>query len=163
MRVRLCILWFAVTSLLASCASNSKTIPVQGSAADVAQLAGEWSGEYHAASSGRSGLISFKLEAGADSASGDVLMFTRQRAELANPDRPNAGPLPPQGLTIRFVNTANGVVSGRLDPYTDPECSCQVETVFEGQLRDSTIVGHYTARRSGTTNMTGEWKVTRKK
>jgi hypothetical protein len=163
MRVRFWILSFAVVWSLVSCASSSKEIPVSGSDADVSQLVGEWSGEYHAASSGRSGLISFKLEAEADSASGDVLMFTRQRAELANPGRPNIGPTLPQGLTIRFVNAANGMVSGRLDPYTDPECSCQVETVFEGQLHDSTITGHYTARRSGTTTMTGDWKVTRKK
>jgi hypothetical protein len=159
--VRFWILSFAVVWSLVSCASTSKRTQVSGS--DVSQLVGKWSGEYHGASSGRSGLISFKLEAGADSASGEVLMFTRQHAELANPDRPNSGPTPPQGLTIRFVNAANGMVSGRLDPYTDPDCSCQVETVFEGQLHDGTIAGHYTARRSGTTTMTGDWKVTRKK
>jgi hypothetical protein len=91
-------------------------------------------------------------------------MFPRQTPEPNSPEHHNTpGPNAPQGLTIRFVSAANGMVSGRLDPYNDPECGCQVETVFEGRIAGDTIEGRYTSRRSGTTTQTGEWKVTRKK
>jgi len=168
MKAREWILSFAFASLLMSCASTPKPIPVSGSAADVSQLAGEWSGEYHGAGGGRSGLISFKLSSGADSASGDVLMFPRQRTDppptSATTDQHGApSPNPPQGLTIRFVSAARGMVSGRLDPYTDPECACQVTTVFEGRVHGDVISGQYTVRREGAGTLTGDWKVTKKK
>jgi hypothetical protein len=168
MRVRFWILSIAIASLLASCASTPKPIPVSGSAADVSQLAGEWSGEYHGAGGGRSGLISFKLSAGADSASGDVLMFPRQRTDppptaATTEQHGTPSPNPPQGLTIRFVSAAQGKVSGRLDPYTDPECSCEVTTVFEGRIQGDVISGHYTVRREGASPLSGDWKVARKK
>lgn len=157
-----------VASLLVSCASTPKPIPVSGSAADVSQLSGEWSGEYHGQGGGRSGLISFKLAAGADSASGDVLMFPRQRTDpppntSTQEQHGTPSPNPPQGLTIRFVRAAHGTVSGRLDPYTDPECSCQVTTVFEGHVQGDVISGHYTVHREGAVTLNGDWKVTRKK
>src|SRR5262245_26397835 len=102
MRVRFWIPSVAVASLLVACATTPKPIPVSGSAADVSQLDGEWSGEYHGAGGGRSGLISFKLSAGADSASGDVLMFPRQRNDppptaTTTDQRGTPNPNPPQG------------------------------------------------------------------
>ena len=167
MRARSWIVSFAVVWTLTSCASTPKPIPVSGSSADVSQLAGEWSGEYHGQGGGRSGLISFKLSAGADSASGDVLMFPRQRAHEPSPSTTQQhgmpGPNPPQGLTIRFVRATGGQVTGRLDPYTDPECSCQATTIFEGKVQGDAISGHYTVHREGSSTLNGDWKVSRKK
>ena len=140
-------------------------VPVSGAPADVSLLAGEWEGEYHGDSRGRSGVITFRLAAGADTASGDVIMFANEgRTTVGSGDTRNTGPTAfPQGLTIRFVRAAQGQVNGALDPYRDPECNCTVTTTFEGRLRGDVIEGRYVTARSGADALHGTWKVTRKK
>ena len=152
--------------LAGGCATTQPAVPVQGSAADLSQLAGQWSGDYVGDAGGRRGVITFQLAAGADTAQGDVIMFPQQRYTTRLVDDPHqTGSMPtPQGLTIRFVRATGGQVSGQLDPYTDPECQCTVSTTFEGRLKGDVIEGHYISHRDGRADpLRGEWKVKRKR
>ena len=97
---------FVAVVLSAACASNpSPPVPVTGTRADVSTLVGEWTGEYRSAESGRSGSILFKLDAGTDTARGDVVMVSRD-AGMSHDDavyiamqRQSAN----QALSIRLV------------------------------------------------------------
>jgi len=152
--------------LTCGCATTQPAVPVQGSSADLSQLAGQWSGEYTGDASGRRGVITFQLAAGADTAQGDVIMFPQQRytTRLVDDSRKTGSMPTPQGLTIRFVRAEAGQVSGQLDPYTDPECQCTVTTRFEGRLKGDVIEGRYTSHREGRADaLHGEWKVKRKR
>jgi hypothetical protein len=102
----------------------------------------------------------FQLAAGADSATGDVLMFPRA---VPSGDQATVRQPLPQSLAIRFVRADNNKVSGVLSPYTDPDCQCRADTVFEGELSGDVIEGKYTVSRSGGDPITGTWKVKRKK
>lgn len=153
--------------LATSCATAPPPVPVSGSSADLSQLAGEWNGEYHGVAGGRQGIILFKLAAGADTAFGEVVMFPRERSYDASRSRERgAGPTPPtpQEINIGFVRTTGGMVSGRLEPYQDPDCGCMVTTVFEGRMRGDSIEGRYLSYRTGNPDpIKGEWKARRKR
>ena len=153
----------AVAATLA-CASTPETVPLVGSASDVSSLVGEWTGEYEGGSSGRSGNIVFVLRSVADTAHGDVMMIPRASGEQMSPESRRA-PLAlrsGQVLRIAFVRVAGGAVSGTLDPYTDPDCKCTVQTTFTGTLRGNTIEGTFVTRGSQLPNeQTGRWRVTR--
>jgi hypothetical protein len=153
--------------MAAGCGGPGTPVPVAGTASDLAALAGEWSGEYSSDESGRSGSIVFRLVAGSDSATGDVVMspqFWRRGAAPGDPPAGVAPPPAPQVLSIKFVRVAGGRVNGRLDPYTDPHCGCTLLTEFEGGLRDDTLEGTYSSRHSATGEVQrGRWKVTRRR
>ncbi len=150
----------AVAIAIASCATVHAPAPVSGSRADLAQLTGQWSGEYHNASSGRQGSILFQLSADADTAYGDVLMFPRLEVRGSRGDGGPARERVPQNLTIHFVRAAEGRVTGRLDPYRDADCDCIVNTLFEGRVSGDRITGTYTSSRlSDGTQQQGEWSV----
>jgi len=150
--------------LVAACGGPSTPVPVAGSDADLAQLAGEWSGQYSSEESGRSGSIVFRLIAGTDSATGDVMMSPLAGGPRpADPAAPGAAFGQAQVLVIRFVRIEGGRVSGRLDPYTEPSCACQLLTVFEGRLNGTKLEGTYTTRRPDGQTQTGRWDVTRRR
>src|SRR5437879_12817164 len=68
----------ALAALVTACAAaHQPSVPIAGTAGDMAALAGQWEGSYSSASTGRSGSISFTLSAGNDSAFGDVIMIPR--------------------------------------------------------------------------------------
>lgn len=148
-----------------ACSGTQTPVPVSGSEADLAQLAGEWVGEYSSVETGRNGSIVFHLIAGTDSAHGDVLMsagMMRAQPSMPQTGQPG-GPMPvPQAIAISFVRIAGGRVSGRLAPYTDPDCQCPMSTVFEGRLNGNVLEGTYTSRREGNASeLRGRWRVTR--
>ena len=152
-------------ALLAACGSVPEPpVPVAGAPADVAALAGRWSGSYASGQTGRSGTISFTLSATGDSAFGEVVMIPRGlgRPLQAWNRTPAGGPMPRSAvLTISFVRVAAGRVSGRLAPYADPETGRELLTTFEGRLRGNTIDGTYKTRARGEIDeQTGEWNVT---
>ncbi len=151
--------------LTAGCASNPAPVPVAGSAADLSKLTGDWVGEYSSVVTGRSGSIVFRLSAGADTAYGDVIMLSRRARRAGTGDQAGVpAERTAQTLTVSFVRAQGGGVTGRLDPYLDPDCNCTVVTVFEGRFRGNSIAGTYTTSRdTGSPSPTGRWKVTRKK
>lgn len=155
-----------VTVFFAACSSNPQPIPLSGAPADIQSLEGEWVGEYHSYDqSGRSGTILFRLEAGQDTAIGDVLMHIsgRETAEMMPiTTNPWANVSPDQILTVTFVRAAGGTVHGRLDTYNDPVCGCEIRTVFTGRLKGNLIEGTYTSEHlNGADHTTGRWRVVR--
>src|SRR5687767_2694703 len=94
--------------LLAACgASSASSVPVKGKEADIALLAGKWSGDYEGVDSGRRGSVTFDLSLGYHTAEGQVIM------------QPGGVP-----LQIKFVTIGEGKISGKIAPYTDPACNC---------------------------------------
>jgi hypothetical protein len=65
-------------------------------------------------------------------------------------------------LTIRFVRSAGGIVTGSLDPYWDPDHHCRAVTVFRGHLTPGKIEGTFTTDlETGIQQVAGTWRVTR--
>lgn len=155
----------AAVAFLIACGGSQAPVPMVGQEADVSQLAGEWFGEYSSAESGRSGSISFKLTAGSDTATGDVIMSPRYNARPQAGQAQPTGPATPgtiQALTINFVRVTGGQVSGSLAPYTDPTCSCTLRTTFMGRVRGDTLAGTYTSRQQQSGEVQrGQWQVVR--
>jgi hypothetical protein len=156
--------YLVLLASLACASAPPETVPLVGSASDVSSLVGEWSGEYDGGSGGRSGSIVFVLRSAADTARGDVMMIPRASGETATGEARRA-PLAlrsNQVLRIAFVRIAGGAVTGTLDPYTDPDCQCTVQTTFTGTLRGNTIEGTFVTRGSQLpSEQRGRWRVTR--
>ncbi|HLG05900.1 MAG TPA: hypothetical protein VI383_07110 [Gemmatimonadales bacterium] len=147
----------------AGCIYRGTPVPVAG---DTRLLAGEWEGTYESEATGRSGIITFSLKAGTDSAFGDVLMVPRRAEYPQAPGAEPGGNLPramTRLLRISFVWCAAGAVTGRLDPYEDPDTGERIQTVFEGLLDRSTFAGTFVSvyATSGR-RVAGTWTVTRK-
>ncbi|HSA55632.1 MAG TPA: hypothetical protein VLE53_07995 [Gemmatimonadaceae bacterium] len=143
----------ALTIAAAACSANPSPVPMMGAAPDVSALAGEWLGEYRSADAGRSGSISFRLEAGRDTAFGDVLMVpSRQQAIAGDPAQTNeAARAVPRALTIRFVRVRGNLIEGAIDPYESPDCGCMLFTSFQGTIEGDRISGELLIRHSGHT------------
>jgi hypothetical protein len=164
MRVRLVLPGVALLVTTGGCAGSQAPVPLVGPQADISRLTGEWFGEYSSTESGRNGSIVFKLTAGADTATGDVVMTPRMPQRSVSGQPPVQGQQVPmtQALTIRFVRVAGGEVSGALAPYTDPTCGCTLHTTFVGRLRADTLQGTYASVHEQTRNVQhGEWRVVR--
>lgn len=144
------------------CAWQGTPVPVAG---DLAGLAGDWEGTYSSVETGRSGSITFALIAGTDSATGDVWMDTPQSQEIQTQDRmrPSAPrPHTSEALRIAFVRSAQGRVSGKLEPYRDPVTGEPLVTVFQGRLRGDEFRGTYLTRNESSGRVArGEWRVRR--
>ena len=158
----------ALAAAVIGCSSPPAPVPVVGSPAEIGQMAGEWGGEYQGETSGRSGSIIFKLAAGADTAYGDVVMISHQRRASRMPEQDPSAGLPmartPDVLSIAFIRATGGGVHGRLAPYRDPDCDCELETRFEGSIKGDVMEGTYTSRPvDGGKEQVGTWKVKRKK
>jgi hypothetical protein len=156
----------AAVVLAVACAAPTPppAVPVRGEPADLSALAGEWTGEYSSAGTGRSGAIRMTIEAGTNIAHGDVLMFparAEERPQAANADPAGAAP---QALAIRFVAIADGLVSGTLEPYRDPQCNCILSTTFTGRVQGDTIEGTFISHGGRAhTIQEGRWRVDRKR
>jgi hypothetical protein len=152
-----------------ACGWKRTPVPVVSDPESIGALVGEWMGEYSSSETGRSGSITFELASVKDTAYGDVVMVPRVRAAQfpiqAHPDIAAARTQNlPEPLKIRFVRLDGGRVSGRLAPYTDPDCGCKVVTTYEGKFTDAnTIEGTYTTRGTDFYHQPagGRWKVTR--
>ncbi|UCE22280.1 MAG: hypothetical protein JSV46_08760 [Candidatus Aminicenantes bacterium] len=149
-----------------SCSSIIQPVSLKGEEADLALLTGEWKGEYYSKALGRGGSIEFKLIAGENSASGEVIMIPRgsqmpfQPISQTGEPRPAARSL--EVLKINFVQISRGRVSGKLDPYWDPDNKVTLLTFFDGVLRGDIIEGTFRSRREESGFFYhGQWKVTR--
>ncbi len=144
------------------CVGPGTPVPVRGS---VEPLVGRWVGEYSSNESGRSGSIVFTLEAGRDTATGDVLMVP------ANIDVPPAtvrtndpNDRSPRVIRISFVRYEGNEVTGWLEPYPDPDTGERTSTTFEGLIKGDRLEGQFTSylELSGRRRV-GKWTVSRKK
>lgn len=132
-------------ALLTGCGGSQKDVEVKGAETDMAKLAGDWEGTYEGKESGRSGTAKFSLQLGRHTAEGNVFM---------------GGDTP---LKIQFVQVEGGQIEGTIAPYTDPNCSCEVQTTFLGTLSGDTISGMFSTKIGATGQIqTGTWSVTRK-
>lgn len=144
-----------------ACVGPGLPVPVRGS---VEPLVGEWVGEYSSRKTGRSGSIVFTLEAGKDTAKGDVLMVPAN-IELPPPvlktDDPNYRN--PRVLKISFVRCEGSEVTGWLDPYLDPDTGEKTATTFDGLIKGDRLEGTFASylELSGRRRV-GKWIVTRK-
>ncbi len=167
MKISIAVL--ALGLLATACGTERAAIPVVAAREQRSALVGERHCEYGSPSTKRSGSIVFFLVEGEDHAHGDVFMIPAGGSE---PYRPSARWAEaaalrrgPQVLTIRFVRAKEGQISGSLDPYWDPDCDCEVQTSFVGEVRGDRIVGTFAAisGRAGVGRSTGWWEVRRKK
>lgn len=169
------IVALAVVGLF-GCRYQMDPVPLHGDPFELRMMAGSWVGEYTGVESGRSGTIGFKVSTNADSAFGNVILTSRTEPVVVPdaPGQPPALPLDPrnvhlgtspwiQGLTIRFVRVAGGLVRGAIAPYRAPDCRCMVHTAFTGQVVGDTIAGTYITTLEDNEQQRGTWRVTRMK
>jgi hypothetical protein len=154
----------AMLGFLAACATvPPEPVSVVGPANGIAQLAGEWSGEYSGAVDDRKGLIYFRLDAATDSAQGEVLMTAA--ADAAQRPWSTSSPvgLPVVGvLSISFVLAEPGFVSGILQPYFDPASGALLKTTFRGRLENDYIWGTFVTWNERTkVEVSGFWNARR--
>jgi hypothetical protein len=135
---------FVLGFIVAACGGGASQVAVKGGDVELASLAGEWQGNYKGTESGREGPVTFSLAVGSHTADGTVLM---------------GGTSP---LKIQFVAFEHGKISGKIDPYTDPSCQCQVQTEFTGTREHNTIDGTFTTTVVGKPiEQHGVWNVKR--
>ncbi|MGH9368880.1 MAG: hypothetical protein ACRD3M_14540 [Thermoanaerobaculia bacterium] len=159
--------------LAASCSSPQSpapAVPVEAAKADLSALVGKWAGDYSSPDTGRIGSIVFEMKSAGSTAHGDVLMWPKGSQQLLAPSK--SGQLSeeqlrtmPQVLSINFVRAEGGQISGTMDPYTDPDCRCDVRTTFTGAIQGDSISGTFSTERWDRpgTLASGVWKVTRQK
>jgi hypothetical protein len=146
-----------IAALAVACSSSKQPISVMGDTGDLEALAGSWVGTYHSDNQKTRGTIEFLLDHHADTASGSVVMY----APGVDPHH-GGEDVPAARLLIRFVQAEGGWISGRLDPYEDPECQCVVETLFRGKIEGDSMAGNYTTRGVYESFVrTGTWTATR--
>lgn len=166
MRSRRTVARFVAALVVAGCAGNPQPVLVVGEPASIANLAGRWTGSYSSSTTGRSGSIVFQLTAGRDTAFGDVLMTPAGAEEpLTRAGNGRAGERAqtrPRLLTISFVQIGGDRVFGKLDPYLDPDCGCELLTTFDGRIAGDVIEGTYATRHGhGGGAQQGSWRVKR--
>ncbi len=123
-------------------------VPVEGASADLAALAGEWSGQYWGERETRHGTLVFRLRAGADTARGQVEMtFSPALRLYAESKEDPMARTPCTTMDIAIVRVEGNRVRGTMAPYWDPDCECRTRTVFEGELMRDSIAGTFISRR----------------
>lgn len=165
MRTMLLILMIPVAAACGG--APSQPIPVRGTAADIARIAGEWDGSYESSDGLRRGSIDFHLKAESDTAFGDAVMIpdgmNRQLEAEAVRTGQRTDPGLPKPLVIRFVQVEEGEVSGEVEKYYDPFCDCRKVTIFRGTLKGDRLRGTYRAyKEQGGAPDTGNWSAERK-
>ena len=53
-----------------------------------------------------------------------------------------------------FVKAEGGNLMGKLDPFMDPDCNCEVLATFEGKVTGDVIQGRFRTSAPGE----GSWK-----
>jgi hypothetical protein len=151
---------------LTACQYHPTPISLQGEASSIAALRGDWSGEYWSSASERRGALNFTIASTADSAYGDVIMFTPLGQQIRPVDagdqhRRHSGST--QALRIDFVRVGGAMISGTLEPYVAPDCNCPVSTTFTGNVLGDTIRGTFVTNGTQGGNREGMWLMARKR
>ena len=137
-----------------------------GQTSEIKALSGSWHGTFRNTQLHRNGEIAFRLSATADSAYGEVIMYTQSPA-VPIWARPQAAPgdleqSAPTWQQIRFVRVEGGYVSGEMQPIYEPRCKCFVVPKFIGRVSGSAIEGSFTSRSDdGRFETSGSWSVKR--
>jgi hypothetical protein len=135
---------------------------------DLEILAGEWDGTYESAELGRRGTITFKLTGGRDGAYGDVVMFpvnaSPPHERYVYDEAQHTGGMPrSEALTINFIRSSNGELTGALDRYWDPDRNCFATTTFTGRVVRGVVEGTFrTTLDGGARQATGTWTARKK-
>ena len=161
--------WVASLGLLALAGCRmtpaGAPIPLEGSASEVAALAGTWTGRYRSDRGGGHGTIAFTLGAGTDTAHGRVDMTFAPALALYGESAVRELPRQPcTAIDIAVVRVADGSIRGTLAPYWNPACDCRAVSVFEGRLTGGQLGGTFVTTREGgdAALSTGRWQVERK-
>jgi hypothetical protein len=158
-------------TVIAGCAFATRPVPFEASPAAWEALAGEWRGDYTMDGHDRHGIIAFDLKSAEHLAEGDVLMIPDRSAwpyrargggSVDSTDR-----TPPrdvsQLLSIHFVMAEGGQIRGSMEPYWDPDRSCQASATFIGSVDGNTIAGTFASVcEDGVRTLRGRWKVERR-
>jgi hypothetical protein len=130
---------------------------------DLSQLAGEWVGEYSNSSTGREGILAFRLEAASDSAWGQAWMTSREWGDpdVALPrDLPASNLVP--ALSLRFARADRVFIRGQIEVYLDPEMEWPMVMTFTGRVRGDVMQGTYIKEDPNAGRWSaGIWKVER--
>jgi hypothetical protein len=155
-----------LTVAIAACALNPAPVPLIGDSWSISDLAGEWSGEYQGKNNSRTGSIAFRLDAGRDTAYGDIVMSPRFTLGSRYNDeaRPVRAQDLPRTLFIRFVRVLDMQVYGVMEPYRSPDCECMLRTTFSGVRRGDRIEGTYVTKHEDCDmpQEHGSWSAARK-
>lgn len=164
MKQLLPLLFVGFAATLLGCRSTLPSVDVTGSPASLTQMRGEWLGTYSSDDTGRRGSIAFILNPAADSAMGDVLMVDEYHDWTSHdPDVKTLETNHSERLSISFVRVAEGEIVGKLDPYADPDCGCELSTVFRGTIDGDKISGTFTSRHGMSESVDeGVWSVQRR-
>lgn len=154
-----------LTLLLAACQYHPQVVPLAGESHEIQQLTGRWEGRYTGVESGRTGTITFEVNARGDSAYGDVLLTVPGFLEPPIPIDPRdvhlahvaTGDL----LSIQFVRIAGNEVRGTIEPYRAPDCGCVVSTAFTGRIDGNRVSGRFVTRLPNGRRQHGTWRVGR--
>jgi hypothetical protein len=154
------------TAALSCTPYRAPIVPVAGDKVSLELLTGRWEGDFKGTQTGRTGSITFSLQASGDSATGEVTMEDPLHQYVIRPaDTPDQHSLhasKPQVLFIRFVGVRDGSIYGHLEPYVAPDCDCVVSTGFTGYLRGDTVSGTYYTEAQ-TVLQHGVWRVIRQR
>ena len=157
----------ALTATATACARSTPGIELASSDFDLQPLVGQWRGSSTSSQTGRIGTIAFTLRAGESAASGGVVLFPKPDSLLTPQERETMENVSDRTVVkIHFIRKEGGTVSGELDPFPDPECSCMATTKFQGSFTDAnTIEGNFTTvpTTPGGRVTGGRWKVSRVK
>jgi hypothetical protein len=162
-RLTICLL---IALLAAACSSSSKPepesaapgFPLQADEASLKMLDGRWEGEYYNVTQKRGGTIVLEFSGKRATGNGDVLLIPKGSSEALKPSRPptEAETLAqmPRITSIEFVKAEGGNLSGKMDPFIDPDCNCEVMATFYGKVTGDVIEGNFRTSAPGE----GTWK-----
>jgi hypothetical protein len=155
-------------TVLSGCAMSMHAVTFDATPAEWETLGGEWHGEYWMQAYDRHGAITFRLASSSERASGDVLMISDRFPWLdqRSPAQPGVSSVPveprTEPLTITFVKADRGQISGRMDPYWDPDRRCQAFATFVGTVQHDRIQGTVVSKcEDDVRTVSGRWKVKR--
>ena len=147
-----------------ACTYAGTPVPLQGSPADIAALAGRWEGEFSSDDTRRGGTLTFTIRTGKDTAVGDVLLIPNATVPVRAADAREAMHLrhvrAPELLRVTFVAVRGATVRGEIEPYIAPDCECIVITEFFGTASGDTVSGTYVTRAEHL-RQEGRWSMRR--
>jgi len=161
----------ALAFTFVACAGQSAPVPATLDPVAKTLLTGEWTGTYESPAKERNGYITFELEQDVDSTvcRGDVLMVPKATGQPVRPvaghevHRDNVMRIP-RLLAIESIRVTGDRITGRIEPYSDPETMHPVRTSFEGRITGDTIRGTLSSIDEQTGDrISGTWTVTRTK